>query len=146
MSLGFILVDGGGQGILLVPKKDVYIPKEYGFGLLTLAPYLQEVFNENQSIKLWELIQEMEAEGELIASNLTFSDESRKPFLYSILNRYIRHNIVKREGLPLTIGLEDVLSPGENWDKVRVYKMIEYISNGFDLPPMLDTFKHSPKI
>ncbi|MEK6933209.1 MAG: hypothetical protein AABW56_05470 [Nanoarchaeota archaeon] len=138
----FALHFGGraGQGILLIPKKEIYVPKDYRFGLLALAPYLQEVFNENQSIKLWELIQEMEAEGDisLRAPDLIL-DKDKQPFLYSTLNRYIRHNIIKREGLPLAIGLEDVLSAGENWDKTRVYKMTEYTSDGLDFPPMFSS-------
>ena len=48
----------GGEGTLLVPQKDkdLYLPRNYGYGELALAQYIQVPFNKNNSIRLERLI------------------------------------------------------------------------------------------
>ena len=125
----------GGEGVLLIPKKDIYVAKNYGFGYLALAPYLQEPFNKGESITISDLIRELDEEGELglvVDRNL----DREQPFLHKAINRFRKHDITKldkRAGLENTIDPKDVLSTGENYDKVRVYRMQQYGENTGEL-------------
>jgi len=56
------LTGSDGGGVLIIPKKEIYVAKSYGFGYLALAPYLQEPFNEGESITIGDLIIENKKE------------------------------------------------------------------------------------
>ena len=120
----------GGGGILLIPKKKIYVPKHYGFGELALAPYLQEPFNEGEELEVSELKRILDSEGEiLLGSELDFLEERKESFLHRVLNKFVVHDIVKINkvaGLELRIDPRDVLSAGQNYDRTRVYRIQEY--------------------
>ncbi len=128
----FISEMGGraGSGILLIPKKQLYVPKEYGFDCLHLVPYLQEPFNDGESMQVSDLIRELQEEGELSLGNLDLDRMlERTPFLYTVLNRFRKHDIValeKRAGSENIIDAQDILIAGENYDKTRVLKLEGY--------------------
>jgi len=128
----------GGDGVLLIPKKERYVAKNYGFGYLALAPYLQEPFNEGESITIRDLITEMKEEGEhyLVPSEVDRDLGREQPFLHKIINRFRKHEIAKldkKAGLENSIHPNDVLSVGENYDRVRVYRMQQYSGSGDEL-------------
>ena len=132
------LTGSGGGGILIIPKKEIYVSKSYGFGYLALAPYLQEPFNEGESITISDLIIELEEEGEssLVSSEIDRDLGREQPFLHQVINRFRKHGIVKldkRAGLENTIDPTDILSVGENYDRVRVYRMQEYKGSEDDI-------------
>ena len=131
----FTLSMGGrsGSGILLVPKNDRYIGKNYGFGLLSLVPYLQEAFSEFGSIEVRDLISEMKEEGErsLIPNSILDKDfatgERRHSFLETTLRKFNKHGITridKREGSESFLFDLDIISPGDNYSLVRVYDIL----------------------
>lgn len=122
------LTGSGGEGVLLIPRKEKYIAKNFGFGYLGLVPYLQEPFNERESITISDLIIELDEEGEssLVPSGIDRDLGREQPFLHKVINRFRKHGIAKldkRAGLENSIDHSDILSVGENYDRVRVYKM-----------------------
>jgi len=138
-DFGIHFTGGGGTGILLIPKGNLYVPKNYGFGCLALAPYIQEPFNEDKKIEMGDLIRELEEENEivLIPSEIDRMLGRKEPFLHSILNRFRKHGIIKIEkkaGLESKIDIKDIISAGENYGKVRVFRMYENDRRERDFP------------
>lgn len=126
----FISKIGGkiGTGVLLIPKNQSYVSKVYGFGPLHLVPYLQEPFNDKQSIDVGDLIRELQEEGEFFICDFEPNKIFEKSnILYSIINRFRKHGIItleKKAGLENTIDPRDILIAGENYDKSRVLELI----------------------
>jgi len=128
----FVLAMGprGGHGILLVPRKKQFIARRYGFGLLSLIPYLQEHFNEGHSITIDDLIGELEDSNEIIlASEPIIEGENR--FLYTTLNKLGKDKLVAVDrrnpnGRRLDFTPMDLVSKGENYDTARVYSIENY--------------------
>jgi len=124
----------GGEGCLLIPKKDIFVPKRYGFGHLALIPYLQEFFNENKTIKVRELKEILREENEIsLSSDYSFNDEP--PFLHRVINGFKRKDIIKfekRVGKEGFIFDTDILAKGESYDQTRVYSINPYNIRGLE--------------
>ena len=113
----------GGTGYLLVPKREKYSIKGYGFGYLALASYIQDLLFDNEKVSLRELLEELKEEGELILSGEPIEEE--QSFLERVIKRYEKHGIIKInrtiDGTEF-ITEEDTISKGTNYDKVKIYK------------------------
>ena len=123
----------GGSGILLFPRGDLYVPKQYGFGELNLAPYIQEPFNEGKKITLKELITELKDESELSLSSNSLG--SKEWFLQLVINRFAKNEIIKvdrRFSDKYKLSNEDIISKGQNYDLTRVFNMVSRQREGLD--------------
>ena len=141
-EFGFPLHFGahGGQGILLIPQKnsEVYFSKEYGFGELNLAPYLQVPFNQGKSITLRELMEELEDENEIRLASKPIGNE--RWFLASVINKFAKHGIInldKRLAEKYKISNYDILSQGDAYNQTRVYKMDSYRGESLFEDPLM---------
>jgi len=126
-EFGLVRTSHGGMGTLLVPKNGVYRPKYYGMGELALAPYIQEPFNEGESITLKDLMVELEEENELTLGGKRLSGMDW--FLEKVINKFAKHKIIsvdRRMKDKYALTNHDILSKGENYDDTRVHDVTSY--------------------
>ncbi len=127
-DFGIYMTRRGGEGILLLPTRNVYVPRPYGFGLLSLAPYFQLPFKDGRELIIEDLIRELKDNQKILFIPDPVLNSGSEPFLYTTLRKYVSDMILKinkKVGSERTIHSKDVLSAGDNYDKVRVYRMDE---------------------
>lgn len=119
----------GGSGTLLIPKKNRFVGKKYGFGHLSVLPYLQELLEENNSFRLKSLTDELEENEEIMIWTPGLDKLTEMtPFLYRTLSKFRKDKIIEIDRLinsknRYDFTEEDTILKGENFDTARVYIM-----------------------
>src|SRR3989344_6326926 len=120
-----IVLDNAIRATLLIPNHGTYFVKEYCQPELAVLPYLQEVFNQGQSITVRELLKRYQAAtGEDLRRNLegiTASEEfhgtAMKNPLQRVLSKFVYDGIAV---LHRRLFLSTRIDEGRCYDKIHV--------------------------